>query len=124
MWYPVGLVRTDVLEELIDFIFRATRIAKLGIMLAVSSNRSTLRINSSSPILVTLLIEAIHYSKPLVLTRATWLHIPEDGIFHSLHRENLKSDFEYAARKVYTNLPDDTVLNADDDMKRHRYENQ
>jgi hypothetical protein len=26
----------------------------------------------------------------VVLTRATWLNIPEDAILHSHHRENLK----------------------------------
>jgi hypothetical protein len=34
----------------------------------------------SSLILVTLMIEAIHSSKMSVLTRATWGHIPDDGI--------------------------------------------
>jgi hypothetical protein len=34
----------------------------------------------SSPILVTLMMGVTHSSKTLVLTRATWHHIPEDGI--------------------------------------------
>jgi hypothetical protein len=33
-----------------------------------------------SPILVTLMMEAIRPSEKLVLTRATWRNIPEDGI--------------------------------------------
>jgi hypothetical protein len=45
----------------------------------------------SSLILVTLMMDAIHSSETSVLTRSTWLNIPEDGIFHSHHHENLKS---------------------------------
>jgi hypothetical protein len=39
----VGLVRTDVSEELSASIIRITRISELGTTLAVSSNRCTLR---------------------------------------------------------------------------------
>jgi hypothetical protein len=45
----------------------------------------------SSPILVTLMIEAICFSEMAALTRATQHNIPEDGILHSHHYENLKS---------------------------------
>jgi hypothetical protein len=45
----------------------------------------------SSPILVTLMTEAIHSSKISGPTRATWSNIPEDGTLHSLSQENLKS---------------------------------
>jgi hypothetical protein len=70
----VALVRTDVSEEFSASFIRVTRISELGTSLAVTS------IVPSSPILVTLMLEAIRSSETSVLTRATRRNIPEDAI--------------------------------------------
>jgi hypothetical protein len=103
----VILVRTDVSEECITSIIRATRTGKLG-MLVVTSNCHdilfhcgvlrllvTPNIVPGSLILVSLMMEAICSSKTLVLTRATWCNILEDNILHSHRCENLISYKEF-----------------------------
>jgi hypothetical protein len=82
----VALVITDVWEELSASFIRATRIGELRTTLLVSD-----RVVPSSPILVTLIKEALSSCETSVLTRATWHIIPEDAILHSHLRENLKS---------------------------------
>jgi hypothetical protein len=103
----VTLIRTEASEELSASIIRVTRISELGTTLAVSSNRRTLRRNTntrntsslyilrsvrwllvtaknvhSSPILATLMMDALSSSETSVLTRATRRNIQEDDINH------------------------------------------
>jgi hypothetical protein len=96
----VALVRTDVSEEPSASFIRVTRIGELETTLAVTSNRRTLRRNilvflcsvprllvrasvvSGSPILATLMKEALSCSEESSLKSHT--------ILHSHRRENLK----------------------------------
>jgi hypothetical protein len=100
----VAIVRTDVSGEPIASIIKVTGIGELGTTLAVASNRSRLRRNTmnrnvvrllvngnvpTSPILVTLKMEATRSSETSALKRATRRNIQEDGILHTRRHENL-----------------------------------
>jgi hypothetical protein len=74
----VALVRTDVSEE-----YSA---AKKYYLFPVTAN-----VVPRSPILVTLMMEAIRSSETSVFKRATRRNITEDDILYSRRRENLKS---------------------------------
>jgi hypothetical protein len=74
MFRRVALVRTDVSEERSASIIRVTRIGPLFLV--------TAKVVRSSPILVTVMMEALHSSEMSVLTRATLRNFPEDSILH------------------------------------------
>jgi hypothetical protein len=88
----VAFVRSDDSQELSASNIRAKRIGELGETLAVTSNRRMPRLLlvttkvPSSPIFVTLMMEALSSSETLELTRATWRTIQEDTI-HQLQSD-------------------------------------
>jgi hypothetical protein len=69
----VALVRIDISEEPSASFIRVTRIGEIGTTLAVTTS-----VIPSSPILVTLMKEALSSSETSDLTRATLRNIPDD----------------------------------------------
>jgi hypothetical protein len=121
----LALVRTEVSEELSAPFIRVARVGELGTTLAVTSNRRTLAflrsvrrllvtasVVPSSPVLVTLMKEALSSSETSVLTRSTRRNIPEDVILHNHRCENLKSyiTFSYWSVAAFCLVPTENLV--------------
>jgi hypothetical protein len=84
----VAVVRTDFSEERIPFIIRMTRISKLGKTLSsVLQLLVIASVGTSSPILVTLMMEAIHFYNSHTVPHPRRRHSSESEMFSGSVRQ-------------------------------------
>jgi hypothetical protein len=115
----VALVRTDVSEKGSTSIIRMTRIGNLGTTLTVTSNQRMLLVTAnvpSSPVLVTLMMEALRSSETLAVNsnRHTLLvtaTVPNSPILVTLMMEALRSsESSILTRATLRNILEDGIL--------------
>jgi hypothetical protein len=85
-------------HHLRDVIVRTIQVDSHHHLRSVRRLLVTANVVPSSPILVTLMMEALRSTKTSALTRATQRNIPENTILHRHRRENLNS---YIALSVW-----------------------